>query len=104
MLSKVRSAVGERSQKMRSARNLQVIQLSTISRPYGESMNQPPLANFSNNFTPSPDCPLWTQLTGRWNESGLMPVSGCEERLAVLCDTCNCDVPHRLNVTLPVPG
>src|SRR5450755_3692472 len=43
MFSKACSAVGGRSQKMRSVRSLHVMQLSTISIPYGESMNQPPV-------------------------------------------------------------
>src|SRR5208283_3885574 len=43
MFSKACSAVSGRSQKIRSVRSLQVMQLSTISIPYGESMNEPPV-------------------------------------------------------------
>src|SRR5580700_4577222 len=43
MFSNVCSEVGGRSQKRRSARILQVKQLSTISIPYGESMYKPPI-------------------------------------------------------------
>src|ERR1700690_1836998 len=43
MFSNAWSAVAGRSQKIRSVRNLQVMQLSTISIPYGESMNEPPV-------------------------------------------------------------
>src|SRR5271166_11920 len=43
MSSRVCSAVAGKLQKIRSARSLQVAQLSTISIPYGESMYQPPL-------------------------------------------------------------
>src|ERR1039458_9397948 len=39
MFSKACSAVGGRSQKIRSVRSLHVRQLSTISIPYGDSMN-----------------------------------------------------------------
>src|ERR1700687_470639 len=44
MFSNACSAVAGRSQKIRSVRSLHVMQLSTISIPYGESMNQPPVA------------------------------------------------------------
>ena len=50
MFSKFCSAVAGRSQKIRSARSLQVMQLSTISIPYGESMYQPPVTTSYGNF------------------------------------------------------
>src|SRR5689334_24256947 len=45
MFSKDCRAELGRSQKMRSARNLQVKQLSTISNPYGESTSHPPVTS-----------------------------------------------------------
>src|SRR5208282_161228 len=48
MVSKVCSAEVGRSQKIRSTRSLHVMQLSTISIPYGESMDQPPVTTYGN--------------------------------------------------------
>src|SRR5271165_4893904 len=90
MLSKACSALSGKSQKIRSVRSLHVMQLSTISIPYGESMNQPPeqprfrLA-FVDRFVRSPPATL-----GRTSAS----VSAGRKQFAVLRNTRQCDLPH----------
>src|ERR1700722_240801 len=56
MSSKACSMVGGRLQKIRSARSLQVMQLSTISIPYGECIYQPPMSEVSVHRDESLGC------------------------------------------------
>src|ERR1700756_5910549 len=94
MASNACSAEVGRSQKMRSARNLQVRQLSIMSSPYGESTKPPPVTR-SQPVESASCAPAPMHTGGDYVTIVTLSVSIRPEHPAVTGATIDCDRPHR---------